>query len=139
MLLGCELCLLEFAQKLTKKIFRALAHTGQRAVIQRGWAKLGEIPGSPLPPNVHVIDSVPHDWLFPLCSGVVHHGARGRLFWKQQLSAAWQARGLACPLAIVLRSCMQGRAPGQRACMPTCHSASLMHARKLSICGTMSI
>ena len=70
------LCVLGFTQKLTKKIYRALAHTGQRAIIQRGWAKLGMIPNNPLPPNVHVIDSVPHDWLFPLCSGVVHHGAR---------------------------------------------------------------
>ena len=101
-MLGC-------AQKLTKKIYRALAHTGQRAIIQRGWAKLGMIPNAPLPPNVHVIDSVPHDWLFPLCSGVVHHGARSRLWWMPGLSQlAWQDRWRACLMALL-------------ECVPPCH------------------
>jgi hypothetical protein len=36
-------------------------------------AKLGVID-TPLPAGIHVIDAVQHDYLFPLCSGVVHHG-----------------------------------------------------------------
>ena len=62
-------------QDLTKHIFNALAHTGQRAIIGKGWAKLGTIKNEPTPPHVLLVDSVPHDWLFPRCSAVIHHGA----------------------------------------------------------------
>ncbi len=34
--------------KLSKIIFEALAATGKRAIIQRGWGKLGEVPGVPV-------------------------------------------------------------------------------------------
>lgn len=61
-------------QELTRKILKALAQTGQRAIISEGWGKLGTLPDEPTPPNVLVIDSVPHDYLFPRCAGVVHHG-----------------------------------------------------------------
>ena len=41
--------------------------------IARARAKLG-VTDAPLPAGIHVIDSVQHDYLFPHCSGVVHHG-----------------------------------------------------------------
>lgn len=41
----------------------------------RGWGNLGE--GAELPESVYLLDAVPHDWLFPLCSAVVHHGGAG--------------------------------------------------------------
>ncbi|KAK9861526.1 hypothetical protein WJX84_001771 [Apatococcus fuscideae] len=63
--------------KLSKTIFEALKVVGKRAIIQRGWGKLGEVPGLPVPKNVYLIDSAPHDWLFKQCSGVVHHGGAG--------------------------------------------------------------
>lgn len=62
------------AQELTKKILKALAQTGQRGIISRGWGKLGSTGDDPLPPNVLVVDAVPHDYLFPRCAAVVHHG-----------------------------------------------------------------
>lgn len=68
-----------FAQDLTKHIFKALAHTGQRAIIGKGWAGLGKIKDEPTPPHVLLVDSVPHDWLFPRCSAVIHHGAHAYL------------------------------------------------------------
>ena len=34
--------------KLSKTIFEALEVVGKRAVIQRGWGKLGEVPGVPV-------------------------------------------------------------------------------------------
>ena len=64
-------------QDLTKHIFKALAHTGQRAIIGKGWAGLGKIKDEPTPPHVLLVDSVPHDWLFPRCSAVIHHGGHG--------------------------------------------------------------
>ena len=41
----------------------------------RGWAGLGE--GFELPDSVMLLDDVPHDWLLPQCSAVVHHGGAG--------------------------------------------------------------
>ena len=41
----------------------------------RGWAGLGE--GFDLPDSVMLLDDVPHDWLLPQCSAVVHHGGAG--------------------------------------------------------------
>ena len=39
-----------------------------------GEALGGEMP---LPPNVHVLDEAPHDWLFPRVAVAVHHGGAG--------------------------------------------------------------
>ena len=36
--------------KLSRVIFEALEAVGKRAIIQRGWGKLGEIPGVPVRP-----------------------------------------------------------------------------------------
>lgn len=30
-----------------------------------------------IPQDVHLIDSVPHDWLFPRMDAVMHHGGAG--------------------------------------------------------------
>ncbi|KAK9794957.1 hypothetical protein WJX73_003179 [Symbiochloris irregularis] len=48
---------------------------GQRILLSKGWGKLGE--GFDVPDNVLLLDAVPHDWLLPLCSAVVHHGGAG--------------------------------------------------------------
>ena len=59
---------------LTRTIFKALDKAGARGVVARGWAHLGdEVP----PPNVFLIDDCPHDWLFPRCRAVCHHGGAG--------------------------------------------------------------
>lgn len=62
-------------QKMTAIIFEALRKTGMRGIIQKGWGGLGE--GIPAPPSVYIVGNCPHDWLFPKCSAVVHHGGAG--------------------------------------------------------------
>ena len=52
----------------------AINQTGNRAVILTGWGGLQE---SRLPENIFVTESVPHDWLFPCCKVVIHHGGAG--------------------------------------------------------------
>ena len=52
----------------------ALATSGQRGLLDRGWGDL-EAPVSS--GNVMTIDNVPHDWLFPRVAAVVHHGGAG--------------------------------------------------------------
>ena len=45
-----------------------------RAVVATGWG--GLLLGS-VPDGVHVVEAVPHSWLFPRTVGVVHHGGAG--------------------------------------------------------------
>ncbi|KAI2881618.1 CAZyme family GT1 [Aspergillus niger] len=60
-------------QKLTEIILEAIARTGVRAIISRGWSKLGGVPSS----NTYYIDDCPHEWLFRHVAAVVHHGGAG--------------------------------------------------------------
>lgn len=53
---------------------RALALSGRRAVVLRGWGGL-EVMASGT--EVFVMEQVPHDWLFPKMAAVVHHGGAG--------------------------------------------------------------
>lgn len=53
---------------------RALALSGRRAVVLRGWGGLEvAAPGV----EIFVVEQVPHDWLFPKMAAVVHHGGAG--------------------------------------------------------------
>ena len=61
-------------EALTATIFDGLERAGVRGLVARGWARLGA--GS-LPAHVHVVDDLPHDWLFPRCAAVCHHGGAG--------------------------------------------------------------
>jgi len=60
---------------LSKNVIEAVIQSGQRALISPGWAKLGE--GMNLPPSIKLIGAAPHDWLFPNCAAVCHHGGAG--------------------------------------------------------------
>ncbi len=61
-------------ESMLKLMLAAVEKTGQRAVIHSGWAGLR---ADDLPSNICLIDSVPHDWLFPRMAGVIHHGGAG--------------------------------------------------------------
>ncbi|KAJ8553011.1 hypothetical protein K7X08_020404 [Anisodus acutangulus] len=77
-------------QKMTQTIVKALAITGQRGIINKGWGGLGDLAE---PKDfVYLLDNCPHDWLFLQCAAVVHHGGAGTT-----------AAGLkaACPTTIV--------------------------------------
>ncbi|CAL5384421.1 unnamed protein product [Camellia sinensis] len=67
--------LLEDPKKTTEIILEALKNTGQRGIIDRGWGGLGTFPG--IPDSVFCLVDCPHDWLFPQCLAVVHHGGAG--------------------------------------------------------------
>jgi sterol 3beta-glucosyltransferase len=59
---------------ITRTIFTAIEKAGARGIVSEGWGHLG---GETLPPNVFVIGDCPHDWLFPRCRAVCHHGGAG--------------------------------------------------------------
>lgn len=52
----------------------AIQQAGIRAIIQ-GWE--AGVKQLPLPPSVHASGSLPHSWLLPRCSAIVHHGGFG--------------------------------------------------------------
>lgn len=55
-------------------VIAALERAGVRGVMASGW---GGLNADTCPPSVHLIDEVPHDWLFSRVSAVVHHGGAG--------------------------------------------------------------
>ena len=56
-----------------KLVREAVRQAGVRAVLLSGWGGLHDSGGD----GVLVTDAVPHDWLFPRMSAVVHHGGAG--------------------------------------------------------------
>ncbi|GMI82989.1 TRANSPARENT TESTA 15, transparent testa glabrous 15 [Hibiscus trionum] len=66
---------LDDSKKTTYVILEALKDTGQRGIIDRGWGDLGHF--LEVTKNIFLLEDCPHDWLFPQCSAVVHHGGAG--------------------------------------------------------------
>lgn len=61
---------------MTGLVLDAVQKAGVRAIISRGWGGFAT-QGTKLPDGVFVVDNIPHDWLFPKVSCVVHHGGAG--------------------------------------------------------------
>ncbi len=55
-------------------VITALKKAERRGVLLSGW---GGLRPSNLPDDICLIDSAPHDWLFPQMAAVVHHGGAG--------------------------------------------------------------
>lgn len=66
---------LEDPLKTTRIILEALKETGQRGIIDKGWGNLGNF--NEIPKHVFLLEDCPHDWLFPQCVAVIHHGGAG--------------------------------------------------------------
>ncbi len=60
--------------QLTKILLDAVALSGVRAIISRGWSKIG---GPSASQDIIYLDDCPHEWLFQKVSAVVHHGGAG--------------------------------------------------------------
>lgn len=57
-----------------KMIISALERSGQRGIVGSGWSGIQD---EHVPDFVHIVESVPHSWLFPRMAAVVHHGGVG--------------------------------------------------------------
>ncbi|KAL4798028.1 hypothetical protein BDV19DRAFT_377237 [Aspergillus venezuelensis] len=71
--IGFGSIVIEDPAQFTKTILEAIRLTGIRAIISRGWSKLGGKPSD----SIFYIDDCPHEWLFQHVSAVVHHGGAG--------------------------------------------------------------
>ena len=61
-------------EEFTRLIVEALRISRRRGVLIAGW---GGMAKTKLPDSVFLVDSVPHDWLFPRMAAVVHHCGAG--------------------------------------------------------------
>ena len=61
-------------EAVTAIVVEALQRTGQRGMLNIGW---GGLQKGEMPDNIFLIESAPHDWLFPRMAAVVHHGGAG--------------------------------------------------------------
>ena len=61
-------------RRLTVIVVEALQQANLRGILSAGW---GGLDADGLPDSILMIDSAPHDWLFPQVSAVVHHGGAG--------------------------------------------------------------
>lgn len=62
------------AERIHRVVCEALAQTHQRGIFLSGW---GGYHGNERDANILYLDSAPHDWLFPRCKVVIHHGGAG--------------------------------------------------------------
>ncbi|XP_042008077.1 sterol 3-beta-glucosyltransferase UGT80B1-like isoform X2 [Salvia splendens] len=61
----------------TNIVLEALKNTGQRGIVDRGWGGLAT-HAQDVAENIFLLSTdCPHDWLFPQCCAVVHHGGAG--------------------------------------------------------------
>ncbi len=61
-------------QRMTTLVIEALALAGQRGLLASGW---GGLSGTANAEQIFMLESVPHDFLFPQVNAVVHHGGAG--------------------------------------------------------------
>ena len=63
------------ATQTTELIIDALKLSGQRGILATGWGGMTKL--NKTSKDIFIIESVPHAWLFPKMSVVVHHGGAG--------------------------------------------------------------
>jgi UDP:flavonoid glycosyltransferase YjiC (YdhE family) len=61
-------------EQLAAIVLGALAECSQRGLLLTGW---GGLRAMSIPESVFVVDSAPHNWLFPRMAALVHHGGAG--------------------------------------------------------------
>jgi UDP:flavonoid glycosyltransferase YjiC (YdhE family) len=64
----------EDSEQLTRLVLQALELSGQRGFLLSGWGGLAHSDQSD---NLFFLEDVPHSWLFPRMSAVIHHGGAG--------------------------------------------------------------
>lgn len=72
--------------KMTKEVIEAVLRADVRCILSKGWSDRISPKEDPsktrpeepeMPPEIHVIKSAPHDWLFKQIDAAAHHGGSG--------------------------------------------------------------
>lgn len=77
----------------TRTVIEALRRAGQRGVLATGW---GGMAATETADAIFMLDDAPHDWLFPRCAAVVHHGGAG----STHEGLRWGRPSVVCPQAV---------------------------------------
>ncbi|TGO82354.1 hypothetical protein BPOR_0852g00010 [Botrytis porri] len=72
--IGFGSIVMEDPQKKTATIMAAVQDCGVRAIVSKGWSKLGQEVENE---NVLFIDDCPHEWLYKHVAAIIHHGGAG--------------------------------------------------------------
>ncbi len=59
---------------ITETLVQAALHADCRAIVQAPWEKLPDFPDHP---HIYKLQKAPHQYIFPYCAAVVHHGGAG--------------------------------------------------------------
>ena len=62
----------------TETVLEGVKQSGRRAVLATGWGALNGDDGAQSE-QIFFLRQAPHDWLFPLMAGAVHHGGAGTI------------------------------------------------------------
>lgn len=73
--IGFGSIVVEDPEQMERMVLEAVRLTGVRAIISRGWSKLGSTESKSS--DVYYIEDCPHEWLFEKVAAVVHHGGAG--------------------------------------------------------------
>jgi UDP:flavonoid glycosyltransferase YjiC (YdhE family) len=73
--IGFGSIVVEDPAKLTATLVQAVRQVGCRAIISRGWSKLGTDQADSQ--DILWLGDCPHEWLFQHVAAVVHHGGAG--------------------------------------------------------------
>lgn len=60
-------------EKIDRIVHKSLKQTGNRGVILSGWSGVEKASSN----DLLYLEAAPHDWLFPRCRMVIHHGGAG--------------------------------------------------------------
>lgn len=78
----------ETKEKMSEVAFRAIMLSGQRGILLKGWGNMSlddldkkkkdyDAIVAYAKEKIHVLDKIPHQWLFPKCKLCIHHGGAG--------------------------------------------------------------
>ncbi len=74
MYIGLASMFINGVKQKTEIALQALRLAGQRGILATGW---GGLTTDNTSKDVFVLDSIPHDWLFPKVAAIIHHGGAG--------------------------------------------------------------
>ncbi|MEE9453614.1 MAG: glycosyltransferase [Paracoccaceae bacterium] len=78
-------------ERIVDAVTGAVRNLKLRAIFATGWSGITQIKSMA---DIHVLDAVPHTWLFPQVSAVVHHGGSG----TTHEGLRWGCPSVICPL-----------------------------------------
>jgi len=64
----------EDAATKTQVVLAAAKQAGKRLILATGW---GGLQAADLPETAYLLEAAPHEWLFPKCAAIAHHGGAG--------------------------------------------------------------